>query len=277
MQSHVEKAIQELPSRARVELALASAEHTLASLADCPDVCGLASRGLADAWRWVNGTAVRPLDLYRQIAPLAFASTDLAPDTAPHNAALAVVSALYYAAGEAAAYEIPENAHPLFSPLGSDMADVGYEDLVECLERAASSACGSGEYVTQTAYPTSWERNLSWRKNVNDVVGAYFCDSSVMEGAAELVFVSEDHPDYHHLYLSTFNEAIKIALSGTENEKAELVVLLRHSNLAVATTEEAHGLLEEIRAEYLRQYHLALTKGNFSHEPAPNRRPEGPG
>ncbi len=88
--------------------------------------------------------------------------------------------------------------------------------------------------------------------------GAYFCDSSVVDGAAELVFVSEDHPDYHRLYLSTFDEAIKIALWGDENEKAELVVLLSRSNLAVATAEEAHSFLEAIRAEYLRQYHLAL-------------------
>ncbi len=100
---------------------------------------------------------------------------------------------------------------------------------------------------------------MSWQKNVNDVLGAYFCDSSVAEGAAELVFVSEDHPDYHHLYLSTFDEAIKTALLGSETEKAELVALLKRSNLAVATVEEAHSLLEEIRAEYLRQYHLALT------------------
>lgn len=104
---------------------------------------------------------------------------------------------------------------------------------------------------------------MSWQKNVNDVLGAYFCDSSVADGAAELVFVSEDHPDYHRLYLSTFDEAIKIALRGGENEKAELVALLSRSNLAVATAEEAHGLLEEIRAEYLRQYHLALIKENF--------------
>lgn len=163
-QSHVEKAIPELPSRARVGLALRSAERALASLADCPDVFSLASRGLEDAWRWVNGTAVRPLALYRQIDPLAFASTDLAPDTAPHNAALAVVSALYYAAGEAAAHETAENGHPPVSPLGSDMADVGIEDLMECLERAASSAADAEA-------ETWWQQELIerlWQRLVHD-------------------------------------------------------------------------------------------------------------
>lgn len=122
MQSPVEKAIQELPSRARVGLALRSAERALASLADCPDVCSLAS-------------------------------TDLAPDTKQHNAALTVVSALYYAAGEAAAYETLENAHPPVSPLGSDMADVGYEDLGECLGRAADSAA-------DVEAETRWQQSL---------------------------------------------------------------------------------------------------------------------
>jgi hypothetical protein len=140
MLNHVQTAIRELPSRARVGLALTSAERALASLADFPDVCSLGYRGLEDAWRWVDSTAGRSLDLYNQIDPLAFASTDLAADTTQHNAVLAVVSALYYAAGEIATYETPENAHQLFSPLGSDMADVGSEDLVECLERAADSA-----------------------------------------------------------------------------------------------------------------------------------------
>lgn len=112
----------------------------------------------------MHGAGVKSLALYSQINPLAFGSTDLAPDTVQHNAALAVVSALYYAAGEAAAYETPENAPPPVSPLGSDMADVGYEDMVECLERAASSAA-------DTEAETRWQQELIerlWQRRVRD-------------------------------------------------------------------------------------------------------------
>lgn len=99
---------------------------------------------------------------------------------------------------------------------------------------------------------------MNWQQNVNDVLGSYFCDCSVAEGAAELVFVSEDNPEYHHLYLSALDEGIKIAVWGGSEEKAELITILRRSNLAAAIVEEAHGLLEEIRSEYMRQYHSAL-------------------
>ncbi len=99
---------------------------------------------------------------------------------------------------------------------------------------------------------------MNWQQNLSSVLGGYFCDSSVEEGAAELVFVSEDRPDYHHLYLSALEKGIETAAQGTAEQKAELVAILRRSNLA--TAEDVVDILEEILSNYLRQYHVALTR-----------------
>ena len=64
---------------------------------------------------------------------------DFEKDTAPRDAMLSVVACLYYATGEIATYQT-EEAPPGSSPLGSDMADVGPEDLVECLTKASEVA-----------------------------------------------------------------------------------------------------------------------------------------
>ena len=101
---------------------------------------------------------------------------------------------------------------------------------------------------------------MTWQKNINNVLGSYFSDSSVEEGAAELVFVSEDNLDYHRLYLSAFDEGIKIAGEGSSSEKAELITIMRRSNIGAGTAEQANDLLEEMRMEYLRQYNVALKK-----------------
>ncbi len=91
---------------------------------------------------------------------------------------------------------------------------------------------------------------MSWRTELYHVLGAYFCDSSLGEGAAELVFASEDDPAYQKRCLSALDKGIEIAHAGSREEKVELVALLRRANLAAATAEDAHGILAEIRDEY---------------------------
>lgn len=101
---------------------------------------------------------------------------------------------------------------------------------------------------------------MTWQQNLSDMLSSYFCDSSIEEGAAELVFVSEDRPDYHHLYFSALEKGIENAMQGTAEQKTELVAILRRSNLAAATAEDVVDTLEEILSNYLRQYHVALTR-----------------
>ena len=99
---------------------------------------------------------------------------------------------------------------------------------------------------------------MNWQKNLGDVLGSYFCDSSIEEGAAELVFTSEDDLEYHHLCLLAFEEGIKASTEGSLEQKAELIALLRRANLAAATAEDVLDILEEIQSEYLKQYKAAV-------------------
>jgi len=101
---------------------------------------------------------------------------------------------------------------------------------------------------------------MTWQQNLSGVLGSYFSESSFEEGAAEMVFVSEDHLEYHQLWLSAFDEGIQIAVEGSPAEKAELIAIMRYANIGAGTAEHAHDLLEEIRAEYLKQYHLGYAK-----------------
>jgi len=101
---------------------------------------------------------------------------------------------------------------------------------------------------------------MTWQQNLSDMLGSYFCDSSIEEGAAELVFTSEDDPAYHQLCVSAFEQGIKTATQGTAEQKAELVAILRRANLAAATPQDVLYILEKIRGEYLKQYHVALTR-----------------
>ena len=101
---------------------------------------------------------------------------------------------------------------------------------------------------------------MNWQQNLSSVLGGYFCDSSVEEGTAEMVFVSEDHLDYHQLWVSAFDEGIRIAVEGSPAEKVELIAIMRYANIGAGTAEHARDLLEEMRTQYLKQYHAALTR-----------------
>jgi len=97
---------------------------------------------------------------------------------------------------------------------------------------------------------------MNGQKELGDVLGAYFCDSSLKEGAEELVFASEDDPAYQKLCFSAFDRGIQTARTGSQKETAELVAVLRRANLAATTAEDAYAILVEIREQYRRQLRL---------------------
>ena len=101
---------------------------------------------------------------------------------------------------------------------------------------------------------------MNWQQNLSDVLGSYFCDSTVEEGVAELVFTTKDDTEYHRLCLSAFDEGLQATVQGTPQQQAQLVAILRKSNLAAATADDVSAILEEIRTEYLRQYSIARSR-----------------
>lgn len=135
----VEKATRHLPSYARTALGLACAERAATLLRTDDKLSALIDRGLEDGWKWVSGGTLKANELYEQIDPLAYASTDFATGSVPQSAVLSVVSCLYYTTSEIASFETRKELEELLN-IGSDMADVGDEALVDCLAKAAEVA-----------------------------------------------------------------------------------------------------------------------------------------
>jgi len=156
MQVPIEKAIQTLPSRARVGLALSATEHVVHALAKEATVLTAIRQGLADGWRWVHGEKVDPVQFYNRIDPLALASADYPIGTQRKNVLLSIVAGFYYTTGEIASYETLQGADQGYSTLGSDMADVEEEDLLECLHKAAESAA-------DVSAEAQWQQNMADR------------------------------------------------------------------------------------------------------------------
>jgi len=156
MQVSVEEAIQKLPSRARVGLVLCATEHVIEAAPKEPAVLTGIRQGLADGWKWMQGENVDPTKLYERIDPLALASADYPIGIPQKNVLLSVVAGFYYTTGEIASYTTPEGADQGYPPLGSDMADVGEEDLFECLHKAAESA-------SDVPAEAQWQQNLAER------------------------------------------------------------------------------------------------------------------
>ncbi len=141
MEMYVNQATSSLPVRARVALALISAEHVLPALDDHPDVLGPARRGLENGWQWAGGGNVRALRLYQQIDPLAYASMDFDRESPLRSAMFAVTAALYCVTREALNHEKPDASDQQYDPFGSDIADVvGEEALRDCLSKALDSS-----------------------------------------------------------------------------------------------------------------------------------------
>ncbi len=151
-----EEAIQALPSRARVGLALASVEHVVATLSTEPVAFSEARQGLDDGWRWVHGGKVDPIKFYERVEPLALASTDFPIGTAKKNALLSAVAAFCYTTGEILSYGASAGIDPEDTTLDSEMADIGEDDLVDCLQKAVEGAPD----VTAEA---QWQRHLADR------------------------------------------------------------------------------------------------------------------
>lgn len=153
MQISIEEAVQTLPSRVRVGLVLSAAEHVLEDLSKRSAVPAEVQQGLADGWKWVHGEEVDPVQFYNRIDPLALVSADYAIGTPQKNVLLSIVAGFYYTTGEIASYTTPEGADQGYSPLGSDMADVGEEDLLECLHKAVESAFS-------VSAESQWQQNM---------------------------------------------------------------------------------------------------------------------
>lgn len=93
----------------------------------------------------------------------------------------------------------------------------------------------------------------NWKRELSDILGAYFGDQSIEEGVNELMFVSEE---------SSFFETLRIifqkALEAVEKEDKEILEYMA-KQVNVSDPEDAKKYLTELREEYNRQYEIALS------------------
>jgi hypothetical protein len=85
-------------------------------------------------------------------------------------------------------------------------------------------------------------------------LASYFGDQSTEAGVSEVVLVTADHPEWHRRYLAVLDRGIAAATAG-DPEVARVIV--KSFAASVRDACEARAYLEEVRAEYLRQYQEA--------------------
>jgi hypothetical protein len=85
-------------------------------------------------------------------------------------------------------------------------------------------------------------------------LASYFGDQSTEAGVSEVVFVTADHPEWHRRYLAVLDRGIAAAAAG-DPEVARVIV--KSFAASARDAGEARAYLEEVRAEYLRQYEAA--------------------
>jgi hypothetical protein len=86
-------------------------------------------------------------------------------------------------------------------------------------------------------------------------LASYFGDQSTEAGVSEVVFVTVDHPEWHRRYLAVLDRGIAAAAAG-DPEVARVIV--KSFAASARDAGEARAYLEEVRAEYLRQYEEAI-------------------
>ena len=73
-------------------------------------------------------------------------------------------------------------------------------------------------------------------------------------GVSEVVFVTADHPAWHRRYLAVLDRDIAAAAAGDPQIAS---VIVNSFAASPRDAREARAYLEEVRAEYLRQYEKA--------------------
>ncbi len=134
--------IARLPIRARVGLALASAEHVLPFLTGDPQIFEGARSALVDGWRWSRDETIPAQVLYDHIYPLMEFEHEIEPPDVERkeNALFSTITAMYYVTWQAARREEQEEGVDQYTPLPNDIAEIGEEDVIDCLAYAAQAA-----------------------------------------------------------------------------------------------------------------------------------------
>jgi hypothetical protein len=106
-----------------------------------------------------------------------------------------------------------------------------------------------------------------WDTKLGDLLGAYFCDWSLEEGVAQLVFVSQDHPDYHQQFQRTLETGLEAAKL---HDTRALTAVNRYC--FARDIDDARDFLQRILDEYQRQYTRATagTGADSMDTPAPD-------
>ena len=94
---------------------------------------------------------------------------------------------------------------------------------------------------------------MTWQETLGELFAASVNEQTLEEAAEQMVFVSEDNPEYHDRYLGAIDSGLKAARSGDKS----VISLINRSGYQVGDTEAALELLTEFRQLYLREYQQA--------------------
>ncbi len=94
---------------------------------------------------------------------------------------------------------------------------------------------------------------MTWQETLGELFEASVNEQTLEQAAAQMVFVSEDNPEYHDLYLAAIDGGLKAASSGDHT----VVGIINRSGYQVGGLEAAFELLTEFRNIYLRTFRQA--------------------
>lgn len=93
----------------------------------------------------------------------------------------------------------------------------------------------------------------TWQEMLGELFAASVNEQTLEEAAEQMVFVSEDNPEYHDRYLRAIDGGLKASRDGDN----AVISIINRSGYQVGDTEAAFEVLTEFRQIYLQKYKQA--------------------
>ena len=98
--------------------------------------------------------------------------------------------------------------------------------------------------------------NESWQETLANIFGGYINQQTLEEGAAGMVFVSEDEPVWHQRFVQAIRQGVEAARQGD----VTVISIVNRSGYRVGSVGEAEALLRELDQVYSQLYKAAVSE-----------------
>lgn len=97
---------------------------------------------------------------------------------------------------------------------------------------------------------------MSGEDDLSNLCGGYINQQPLEEAVGMMLFVSEDHPEYHQQFIHAIESGLEAARRGDR----VVIGIVNKSGFQVTTTDDALALLEEFRQLYMDRHRAVSGK-----------------